>query len=158
MILYHGSKIEVKNPDVFHSRTRVDFGKGFYVTPIYNQAVSLCQRYLRLGIKAYITYYVFDESALKECNVKIFDSYSIEWLDFILSCRKDKDKTNYDIVIGGVANDKVFDTVELFFSGMINKEEALKRLKFAKPNMQYCFRNQNIIENYLKFERSVELC
>ena len=157
MILYHGSKIEVKNPDIFHSRTRVDFGKGFYVTPIYEQAVSLCQRYLKIGLEAYISTYTFDESALKECKVKKFDSYSIEWLDFVLACRKDKDNTNYDIVIGGVANDKVFDTVELYFSELISQEEALKRLKYAKPNMQYCFRNQTLKEKYLKFERSIKL-
>lgn len=157
MILYHGSKIEVKNPDIFHSRNRVDFGKGFYVTPIYEQAVSLCQRYLKFGLEAYVSTYAFDESALKECNIKKFDSYSIEWLDFVLNCRKDKDNTNYDIVIGGVPNDKVFDTVELYFSEMISKEEALKRLKYAKPNMQYCFRKQSVIEKYLKFERSTRL-
>ena len=157
MRLFHGSKIEVKNPDIYHSRKRVDFGQGFYVTPIYEQALSLCQRYLRIGLDAYISTYDFDEIGLKNCKVKEFDSYSDEWLDFVLNCRKELDKSDYDIVIGGVANDKVFDTVELFFSGMIDKNEALKRLKFAKPNMQFCFRNQSIIEKYLKFRESIKL-
>ena len=157
MILFHGSKIEVKNPDIYHSRKRVDFGQGFYVTPIYEQALSLCQRYLKIGLDAYVSTYIFDEKGLKECNVKEFDSYSDEWLDFVLNCRKELDKSDYDIVIGGVANDKVFDTVELFFSGMIDKTEALKRLKFAKPNLQFCFRNQSIIEKYLKFKESIKL-
>ena len=78
-------------------------------------------------------------------------------MDFVLNCRKDLDKSDYDIVVGGVANDKVFDTVELFFSGLINKEEALKRLKYAKPNLQICFRNQSIIEKYLVFKESKKL-
>ena len=44
-----------------------------------------------------------------------FDSYSEEWLDFILNCRSRRDASDYDIVTGGVANDKVFNTVvELF--------------------------------------------
>lgn len=34
MIVYHGSWLEVKNPDLKHSRSDVDFGKGFYVTPL----------------------------------------------------------------------------------------------------------------------------
>lgn len=157
MILFHGSKIEVKKPDIYHSRKKVDFGQGFYVTPIYEQALSLCQRYLRIGLEGYISTYIFDEIGLKNCKVKEFDSYSDEWLDFVLNCRKELDKSDYDIVIGGVANDKVFDTVELFFSGMIDKNEALKRLKFAKPNMQFCFRNQSIIEKYLKFRESIKL-
>ncbi len=35
MILYHGSFIEINKPDLKHSRPNVDFGKGFYTTPIY---------------------------------------------------------------------------------------------------------------------------
>ena len=36
MILYHGSFLEIKNPDLVHSRPTVDFGRGFYVTVIAN--------------------------------------------------------------------------------------------------------------------------
>ena len=38
MILYHGSFVAVTQPDLVHSRKNVDFGKGFYVTPIFEQA------------------------------------------------------------------------------------------------------------------------
>ena len=44
----------------------------------------------------------------------------------------------YDIIIGGVANDKVFDTIELFFDGLIDKNMAIQLLKYEKPNLQYC--------------------
>ena len=37
MIVYHGSWLEVKNPDLKHSRSDVDFSKGFYVTPLRDQ-------------------------------------------------------------------------------------------------------------------------
>ena len=157
MILFHGSKIEVKKPDIYHSRRRVDFGKGFYLTPIYEQAVSLCQRYSKIGLDAYVSTYYLDEVVLKKFKVKRFDFYSIEWLDFILACRKDLDESDFDIVIGGVANDKVFDTIELFFSEMISKEEALKRLKYEKPNLQICIRNQKVLDDYLIFKESVKL-
>ena len=40
MKVYHGSKVAVKDPDTKHSRLEVDFGKGFYVTPIFEQAVK----------------------------------------------------------------------------------------------------------------------
>jgi hypothetical protein len=39
----------------------------------------------------------------------------------------------------------------LFFKGLIEKEEAIKRLRYEKPNIQYCFRNQDLIDKYLKF-------
>ncbi len=59
-----------------------------------------------------------------------------------------------DIVIGGVANDKVFNTVELFFDGLIDKKEAINRLRYDKPNLQVCFRSRKAIDEYLHFEGS----
>ena len=40
MILYHGSYLEIAKPGLTHSRSNVDFGCGFYVTPLYEQAVK----------------------------------------------------------------------------------------------------------------------
>ena len=85
-----------------------------------------------------------------------FDSYCEDWLNFILICRSGKDKSEYDVVIGGIANDKVFNTVELFFDGLIDKSEALKRLRFEKPNLQLCLRTEKALE-FLKFERGVRV-
>ncbi len=85
-----------------------------------------------------------------------FDSYSEEWLDFILNCRSGKDNTDYDMVIGGVANDKVFNTVELFFDGLIDKTEAIGRLRYEKPNLQIAFRTDKAL-TYLHFEGSEKL-
>lgn len=50
MILYHGSKVIVERPDVVHSRRRVDFGPGFYATPLIEQAKGLCRRYVHDGL------------------------------------------------------------------------------------------------------------
>ena len=41
MILYHGSYMEIAEPDLVHSRTNVDFGCGFYVTPLYEQGCKV---------------------------------------------------------------------------------------------------------------------
>lgn len=49
MIVYHGSSIEVSKPDIYHSRESVDFGKGFYVTPLKEQAVKWAARFKRHG-------------------------------------------------------------------------------------------------------------
>ena len=59
----------------------------------------------------------------------------------------------YDLVVGGVANDKVFNTVELFFDGLIDKAEAIKRLRYEKPNVQICFRTERAL-SLLHFEGS----
>ena len=38
MKLYHGSNVEVKNPQVFEADRKLDFGTGFYVTTSFEQA------------------------------------------------------------------------------------------------------------------------
>lgn len=157
MILYHGSYLEIKSPDLEHSRKNVDFGCGFYLTPIYEQAVKWCEKFKRRGKNGIVSRYEFDEKAYQELKILKFDSYSEKWLDFILTCRNGKDATDYDIVIGGVANDKVFNTIELYFDHLIDKEEAIRRLRFEKPNLQLCFRTQKALESYLHFEGSEQI-
>ncbi len=156
MILYHGSFVVVDKPDLTHSRPNVDFGKGFYTTPIYDQAEKWCGRFKRRGKEGIISSYELDEAAYEELKVLRFDAYSEEWLDFILNCRSGQDNTYYDLVIGGVANDKVFNTVELYFDGLIDKKEAINRLRYEKPNLQMAFRTEKAL-SYLKFEGSVKL-
>jgi hypothetical protein len=156
MILYHGSFVVVDKPDLAHSRPNVDFGKGFYTTPIYEQAEKWCERFKRRGKDSIIASYEFDETAYEALKVLKLDAYSEEWLDFILNCRRGQDITDYDLVIGGVANDKVFNTVELYFDGLIDKKETINRLRYEKPNLQIAFRTEKAL-SYLKFEGSVKL-
>ena len=157
MIIYHGSYTEIRKPDIKYSRINLDFGRGFYVTPIEEQAKNWSLKFKKKNKKAIVSIYNLDDNAFNDCKVLNFTSYSEEWLDFILNCRSGKDTTDYDIVMGGVANDKVFNTVELFFDGLIDKKEALKRLKYEKPNLQIAFRKQSVIDKYLSFERSFKL-
>ena len=132
MTLYHGSFLEIAKPDLVHSRPNVDFGRGFYVTPLYEQAAKWCGKFIRRGKDGIVSRYEYDESRESELKTLKFDSYSEEWLDFILDCRSGKDSTDYDLVVGGVANDKVFNTVELFFDKLIDKTEAINRLRYEK--------------------------
>ncbi len=157
MKLYHGSFVEIKKPDVLHSRKNVDFGAGFYVTTMYEQSAKWAKRFRHSGKQAVVSCYDFDQKELQNLKVMKFDTYSEEWLDFIVTCRHGEDNSDYDIVIGGIANDRVFNTLELFFDNLIDKTEAIKRLKYEKPNVQICFRNQRIIDNYLRFEKSETL-
>ena len=156
MILYHGSFLEIAKPDLVHSRPNVDFGRGFYVTPLYEQAAKWCGKFKRRGKDGIISRYEYDERREAELKTLKFDSYSEEWLDFILNCRSGKDSTDYDFVVGGVANDKVFNTVELFFDGLIDKTEAINRLRYEKPNLQICFRTEKAL-SLLHFEGSETL-
>ena len=158
MKLYHGSTFIVDKPLVSYGRENLDFGKGFYTTSMQDQAEKWVQRFISLGKKGIINIYNFDDTdILKKYRYKKFPEYNEEWLDFVLACRNgSKEYLNYDIIEGGIANDKVFNTVELFFTGLIDKSTALQHLKFEKPNNQICFINQEVIDKHLHFESSYE--
>lgn len=119
MLVYHSSDKCFTTPDVMHSRNALDFGKGFYVTRLIVQAEKYANRFLRIGNEAYIL--IFEYTPDSDMKVKIFESYDEEWLDFVCSCRKGNDVyKEYDIIEGGVANDKVFQTVDLYMAGIYN--------------------------------------
>ena len=150
MLVYHASDVCFNCPDNKHSRCALDFGKGFYVTKLIEQAEKYSQRFLKAGKDSYI--HIFDYYPDKDLRIKKFDSYNEEWLDFVCSCRKgDKVYLQYDIIEGGVANDKVFQTVDLYMTGIYNKEQALQRLAYEMPNQQLCFVSQRAIDSCLGF-------
>ena len=150
MILYHGGSVEISSPDLLHSRKAVDFGVGFYVTPVLEQAEKWSEKRKRSTGIAVISKYEFDESSAENLKMLRFDSYSEMWLDFIVRCRNLKDDTDWDVVAGGVANDKVFDTIEAFFDGFATKEQTIAKLRMEEPNMQFCFRTEAAL-NALRF-------
>jgi len=152
MILYHGSSIVIEKPDLTFSRKNTDFGKGFYTTTIKSQAIKWTNRFKNRNGHGALSIYEIEENDLRK-NVSIleFETYSVEWLEFVAESRKGNLVGSYDLVIGGVANDDVYTTLSLYFRGYIDKEEAIKRLRYEKPNIQYCFRNQAIIDKYLKY-------
>lgn len=150
MLVYHSSNQCFTTPDVVHSREALDFGKGFYVTRLREQAEKYADRFLRAGEDAYM--HIFEYIPDSDLKIKIFHSYDEEWLDFVCSCRKGDDVyKQFDVIEGGVANDKVFQTVDLYMAGVYNKEQALQNLAYEMPNNQLCFISQEAIDRCLKF-------
>ena len=92
MKLYHTSNIEIPNPDILHSREHLDFGRGFYLTSMREQAEKYGQRFLRKGEEAFINVYELDEDLSGFSNI-IFDAYDSRWLDYITACRKNTNLT-----------------------------------------------------------------
>lgn len=154
MKVYHASTLIIEKPDVLHSREKLDFGKGFYLTAIREQALRYAERFTRRGKEAFIYEYELDEKT-PGFNIKSFPSYDEEWLDYVAVCRKGgMPQPLYDGVSGGVANDKVFNTVDLYFAGVISKDEALGRLKYEKPNHQLCILNGQMLNRHLHFVKA----
>ncbi len=156
ILLYHASNLEIKYPDNQHSREFLDFGKGFYLTHIREQAISYAQRFKRRSQPAWLNIYELDFKQ-DDWNVLIFDEYNREWLDFISNCRSGNDRSDYDMIIGGIANDKVIRTLDRYFEDELTTEQALGYLIYEVPNIQYCIRSQNLLDNCVKFIESIRL-
>lgn len=156
MILYHSSNVIVEQPDMQHSRQYLDFGRGFYLTSILDQAKRYAQRFKRRGQPAWLNKYELS-SIDEHWNVKHFPAYDKEWLDFVSRCREGEDVGDYDMIIGGIANDRVILTLDRYFAHEISQEEALGLLRFEKPNIQYCIRSEKLLKEGLTFISSEQL-
>ena len=161
MIVYHGSIIEIMNPDVIHSKNYLDFGKGFYVTSFVKQAERWAVRKcMRLGkCKPIVNVYNLKDD-YRRYNVLNFrdPEDDEEWLDFVCDCRDGKeDYRKYDIIIGGVANDDVFKSVDMYHRGIWDKQRTLHELKYYKKNNQIAFINQEAMDSLLVFKSSYEV-
>ena len=160
MILYHGGTEAVMRPDCKAGRPDLDFGQGFYVTLLQDQAEGFARRKARdRKATPVISVYEFDyEAAVQDCAYLNFEFYDEAWLDFVVDSRNGmKPWADYDIVEGGVANDRVIDTVELYTIGILDKTSALGRLSEHQPNHQICILSQAILDKYLKFVKVIEL-
>jgi len=158
--VYHAGTDVVDAPDCKLGRKNLDFGQGFYVTDIYDQALNLARsKSIDRNFPAKINIYLLDKDAImKEAKSLIFDNYNDEWLDFIVACRAGKDVwRGYDYIEGGVANDRVINTVNLYNQGYISKERALSNLRYLKPNNQICILNQELLNRHLKFQNCITL-
>ena len=153
--LYHGSYVSVPSPLAGVGRRVLDFGPGFYVTRIREQAERWARRVcvIRAVDTPLLTTYEFNEEALPADVRRLrLEHYDQEWLDFIVSSRRGEEPwKGYDIIEGGVANDQVIDTVEDYYAGRITAEQAIGQLRFAKPTHQMCISRQAIVDNCLRF-------
>ena len=153
MIVFHGSTEIIKKPDTEHSLRPLDFGKGFYVTTIKEQAEKWARRKAAIfeKNKAIVNKYEMSDN-FTSLNKKQFDDDLSEWIDFVCDCRDGKDSyKEFDVILGKVANDKVFRVVDMYHQGIWNKERAIKEMK-AYPNYdQIAFITQKAIDQLLAF-------
>lgn len=122
---------------------------GFYLTSSYEQAErwALLTAKRRGEGKQIITSYDLDEEMLSFLKVKRFDEPSVEWLKFVSNNRNIKDfADNSDIVIGPVANDRTMPVIKLYFSGIYDETETIKRLLPQKLTDQYTFKSEKALK------------
>lgn len=147
MILYHGSNVEVRIPDLSYSKPFKDFGRGFYLSAEIRQAQRLAEQrtqMLKKGIATVSSYY-FDENLLtgEELKVKLFLEYSEEWAEFVAMNRNtelEHPVHDYDIVYGPIADDGVTFQLRRYQAGSITMKELIEELKYSQGiTFQYYF-------------------
>ena len=159
MIVYHGSIITVEKPDVNHSYRPLDFGKGFYVTSVREQAERWARRKAALfgSDKVIVNVYEMKEKT-DGLKVKTFDPDLMDWIDFVCGCRDGKTEyRKYDLICGKVANDRVFRVVDMYHTGVWDKGRALKEIKVYPTYDQIAFITQKAIERLLEFKSFQEV-
>ena len=143
MIIYHGSNVVVKQPKILQSERMLDFGTGFYATSNKEQAIRWAERVAdrREPKGQMLSIYEFDlEAAERNLTIIRFDEPNSEWLDFVCANRSGRDAAGpYDIVIGPVADDKVYCVGQYYEHGVYDKNDAIKRLKVEKLFNQILF-------------------
>jgi hypothetical protein len=157
MKLYHGTNTYINEIDFNKCNPNKDFGQGFYLTDIKEQALLMAKRRAKIEKQGHpiIMEYEFDENHLdnESINVKIFDKPSKEWALFILSNRKSSSTTNqhsYNIVIGPIANDGVVFQLERYENNIITLDVLVKELSYQKLNKQYCFTTTKAVSKLIK--------
>lgn len=154
IIVYHGGTDRIEFPLFNAGRANLDFGLGFYVTDVYSQAVDWAKKVANHRQKSPIInkYELNRDSVLSEYRCKVFTDYDGEWLDFIVASRLgQKPWEQFDYIEGGVADDRVIDTINLYMSDLMTREVALARLSEHRPNNQMCLLSQQLIDKYLIF-------
>ncbi len=153
MKLYHGSNILIEQIDLSKCKPYKDFGQGFYLTEIRDQAEQMARRTSAIyGGGPVVTEFEFDETALNTLSVKTFAEPNEEWALFVMANRSRNSVQpthNFDIVIGPVADDTIATLFRNFDDGIIDLQMLVNGLKYKKVSSQYLFHSAEAIK-YLR--------
>ena len=152
MKLYHGTNKDYDRIDLLKSKPNKDFGRGFYLSADYGQALNMAQvkvEQLETGYPVVQSYLVEDD-ALDALHVLRFDGYSEEWAKFILLNRNNptgKPVHDYDVVIGPIANDRVGVQLWRYENHSIDLPTLVHNLQYMKGvTIQYFFGTERAIK------------
>lgn len=163
-ILYHGSKSGIKGDIIPLSRSYCDFGKGFYMGTERLQPLTLICNYPN----AKLYKLELNLSGLKIMNMDA----DLKWA-LLIAFNRGKMKSvkgtaiynyfeaimlDYDLIIGYIANDRMFIVLDRFFKSEITDKALISSLSALKLGRQYvaltlkACKNVSIIEEQVLSE------
>ena len=154
--LYHGSYIQIDKPRIVVSNRMLDYGTGFYTTSDETQAIRFTEKFTPLGKARVINVYECDFDTLKsKLRVREFNDANQEWLEYVVANRSGKGiNEDFDVVIGPVANDRVYSVVDFFEAGVYSVDEAISRMMSYRLVDQVTFKSNAALE-FLNFKDSI---
>jgi len=159
MVLYHGSSVAVRTPEIRPLVRALDFGRAFYLTSSEEQAMKWAKTAtLRRG-EGLPTVSVFgvDKEQFDGLKIVKFLEPTSEWLRYVSKNRNQGvDDSNADVVVGPVANDNTMPVLNLYFKGAYTEEEAIRRLLPQHLRDQFAFKTERSLAS-LKFVESREV-
>lgn len=143
VLLYHGSKASIEGKIEQKSRKQCDFGKGFYMGTDPGQALTLICDYEKS--KFYIVSVATDTLAQIEVPA------DIDWAMLVAYHRGRMEKINgtdfynkyrdmtagKDLIIGNIANDRMFFVIDNFFVGNVTDTALIHSLSALQLGKQY---------------------
>ena len=155
MFLYHGSNTDIKEINLSMCRPYKDFGQGFYLTVMKEQAEKMAIRVSRIyGGSPILNIYAIDDNfmQIEGLNIKNFGvETSEEWARFVRNNRSrnlidfSDPECKYDIVIGPIADDDMALLFRQYENGVISFDNLLNGMIYKKTSNQYSFHTQKAI-------------
>lgn len=143
VLLYHGSKSGIEGDIVPRSRKQCDFGAGFYMGTEPRQVLPLICDYE--SARFYIVSISVEDIAILDVPA------NLEWAMIVAYHRGRMEKIkgtpfynkyqemtqNKDLVIGSIANDRMFFVIDNFFVGNITDAALINSLSALELGKQY---------------------
>ena len=143
LTLYHSGYQEIRSPDVHYGRRNADFGQGFYLTEDRDFACIWARE--KKGSDIILNQYELD------CDDLLIHRFGREedWYEYILENRTGKPDRyrDFDVIIGPIANDTIYDTSGIIFSGFLSKEEALTLLRLGPQYTQITLKTERAVSH-----------
>ena len=150
MRVFHGSLVEVRNPEIRRGDVVGDFGIGFYVTSSIDQARRFVKTKGRREGKnsGFVSIYELDESLFTEQFKGLkFVGPTLEWAKFVCANRtRPSFSHEFDYVMGPVANDQVYATFSFFEGGLISFEMLIEQLRVRQLTDQILFHSERALQ------------
>jgi len=159
MLLFHGSNMDIRVIDLAMCRPYKDFGRGFYLTVMKEQAEKMAKRVAGIyGGLPILNVFEIDDSFVNsdDLNIKDFGvETSEEWARFVMNNRSRKFTdfsspecnfdNKYDIVIGPIADDDMAVLFRQYENGIISFENMVSGMMYKETSNQYSFHNERAI-------------